>query len=38
MTIHKTVQSRWDDAQNRAKPGAYPPVNLDKGIGYDFVE
>jgi len=38
MTIHKSVQSRWDDTQNRAKPGPYAPVNLDKGIGYDFVE
>jgi uncharacterized protein (DUF2235 family) len=38
MTIHKSVQTRWDDTQNRAKPGAYAPVNLDKSIGYDFVE
>src|SRR3954471_3135873 len=38
MTIHASVQSRWSDTANRAKPGVYAPVNLDKSIGYDFVE
>jgi uncharacterized protein (DUF2235 family) len=38
MTIHTSVQSRWNDAAGRSKPGAYAPVNLDKKIGYDFVE
>jgi hypothetical protein len=38
MTIHKSVQTRWTDAEGRAKPGAYAPVNLDKSLNYDFVE
>jgi uncharacterized protein (DUF2235 family) len=38
MTLHKSVQSRWTDAQGRAKPVAYAPVNLIQGTSYDFVD
>ncbi|HXA15538.1 MAG TPA: DUF2235 domain-containing protein [Thermoanaerobaculia bacterium] len=38
MTVHKSVQVRWNDTEGKAKPGAYAPVNLDKQINYDFVE
>jgi hypothetical protein len=38
MTLHKSVQSRLGDTQNRTKPGKYAPTNLAANTTYDFVE
>jgi len=38
MTLHKSVELRWNDTQGRAKPGAYEPINIDKKTTYDFVD
>jgi uncharacterized protein (DUF2235 family) len=38
MTLHKSVQSRLGDTQNRSKPGKYAPTNIDSTKTYDFVD
>jgi uncharacterized protein (DUF2235 family) len=38
MTLHKSVQARLADAENRTKPGKYAPINLDKNTTYNFVD
>jgi hypothetical protein len=38
MTLHRSVQSRLGDTENRAKPGKYAPVNLTQGTTYNFVD
>jgi len=38
MTIHKSVQVRLTDAENRVKPGKYAPVNLDANTNYEYVD